>query len=339
MKSILIYGSGHICALDHIYIKHLLSVGYSTILFPAQSKFLVYYNKSFVNKLIFRAGFSSIYSLIDTEFRKKVLEFNPDIIWVFKGMELFPETIGWLKDRGIKVANYNPDNPYIFSGRGSGNKNVTKGMRFFDLYMTYDTKVLARLRKNKIKAELIPFGFDIADEALEKAIKAPEIIKACFVGSPDSERAALLNELLGRGISIDIYGDGWGKFRMGPDAQIFPAVYNDEFWITLRKYRVQINMMRKHNINSHNMRSFDIPGVGGIQVAPYTHDHDLFFEDGKEIFLYKNMEHCATLISTLLSLSAEDASFIRKSAREASLLRKYSYKNRCEQVIQLFHNL
>ncbi len=339
LKSILIYGSNHVSALEHIYLKYLSDFGIKVTLFPAQDKFLEYYTKSLRTKITFRLGLSSIYASIDKEFRKAVTAFKPQIVWVFKGMELIPGTIKWLKGRDIKVVNYNPDNPYVFSGRGSGNKNVTKGLRLFDLYMTYDLKILERLKKDKINAALIPFGFDIPHEALEKAIAAPEIMRACFVGGADSRRVEFLNKLSARGVPLDIYGEGWNKFKLHPAIQVYPAVYEHEFWITLRKYRVQINMLRVHNLTSHNMRTFDIPGAGGIEVAPYTNDHNRFFKDGEEIFLYRDAEHCVSIINNLLSSSAEDIMLKRKAARAASLQRKYSYKDRSEQAVKLFSDL
>jgi len=50
------------------------------------------------------------------------------------------------------------------------------------------------------------------------------------------------------------------------------------------------------------MRSFDIPGVGGIMLAPRTADHQLYFEDGKEVFLFKDIGECVKSIQELLSM-------------------------------------
>lgn len=339
LRSIFIFGSNHVSALELVYLKYLSDFGFNVGLFPAQDKFLDYYTRSIINKIIFRLGISSIYAAIDKEFRKAIIAFDPQIVWVFKGMELMPKTIQWLKSRNIKVVNYNPDSPYIFSGRGSGNLNVKKGLPLFDLYMTYDSQILERLKKDKINAALLPFGFDIPETTFDEAIVAPEIIKACFVGGADAGRVEFLNALSRRGIPIDIYGSGWNKFHLDPAIQIYPAVYETEFWITLRKYRVQINMLRVHNLTSHNMRTFDIPGVGGIEVAPYTDDHERFFKDGEEIFLYRDVEHCVNIINELLSSSAETVLRYRGAARAASIERKYSYKDRSKQVVTLFSDL
>ena len=55
--------------------------------------------------------------------------------------------------------------------------------------------------------------------------------------------------------------------------------------------------MRIHNPDSHNMRSFEVPGVGGIMVAPDTKEHRIFFEVGKEIFYSLICLHVLALLN------------------------------------------
>jgi len=141
---VLVSGAGKAPAIERYYIKHLNELGVETELFAAQDIFFQQYGKSLVNKILFKAGLSTIYREINDLFREKVKQASPDIIWVFKGMEIFPETLRWAKKEGIKLVNYNADNPFIFSGKGSGNKNVTGSIGLYDLHMTYDKATLER---------------------------------------------------------------------------------------------------------------------------------------------------------------------------------------------------
>jgi spore maturation protein CgeB len=138
---ILISGAISNYAIERHFLKHFKDIGLIVEVFAAQNIFLDYYSKSLFNKLLFRAGHESIYKKINLDLRKKVEEFGPDVFFVFKGMEIYPSTLQWIKSRGVKLVNYNPDNPFIFSGRGSGNKNVTDSISIFDLHLTYDTTV------------------------------------------------------------------------------------------------------------------------------------------------------------------------------------------------------
>jgi spore maturation protein CgeB len=336
-KKILIVGSDQVWSIERIYLKYLSELGVETELFAAQNFFFKYYNRSLINKIFFRLGLSSIHKKINAMLLEKAKQYEPDVIWVFKGMEIFPETIDRLKLSGCKVVNYNPDNPFIFSGRGSGNQNVKNAIGKYDLHFVYDKTVQKKIEDNyPVKTFYLPFAFELDGSLYEECVAQNEIIKVCFLGNPDNERAAFLNELLNKGIKTDLFGNDWKKFIDHPNASLFPPVYGDEFWKTLRRYRVQLNLMRIHNLDSHNMRSFEIPAVGGIMIAPDTPEHRIFFEDGKEIFLFKNSDECLAKINYVMNLTTDEADKIRSNARDRSITSAYSYKDRAKTVYEAF---
>ena len=52
MNRILVIGSAHPAALEHIYVKHLQQFGNIVELYPIQDHFLQYYSKSIFNKIL-----------------------------------------------------------------------------------------------------------------------------------------------------------------------------------------------------------------------------------------------------------------------------------------------
>ncbi len=327
-------GSNHVWSLEKIYYKYLRELSADVELFPAQNYFYEYYNQSLINKIIYRAGLSGIIDKVNKKLQKHVEHFKPDVVWVFKGMELLPATLQWLKDQHIFLVNYNPDNPFIFSGQGSGNANIGKSIALYDLHFTYNLEVKNRLEKEGHNVFFLPFGFDLSERLYEECCKEKEIIKPCFIGNPDRGRADFINKLAGKGIAIDVYGNQWDKFLRHPKINLFPTVLGDDFWKVLRRYRVQINLMRVHNLNSHNMRSFEIPSVGGIMLAPDTDEHRLFFNDKKEVFLFSDLEQCANLINQILCSEGAIVDSMRQEARQRCLISKYSYADRAVLVLQ-----
>src|SRR4030095_14195802 len=119
IKRILIVGSDEKWSLERIYIKHLNELGVETSHYPAQSIFYKYYYKNVVNKLVFKSGFSEIFNKISAGLLEHCKRFKPDLIWFFKGMEIDPDSLKKLRDQGYFLVNYNPDNPFYFSGTGS----------------------------------------------------------------------------------------------------------------------------------------------------------------------------------------------------------------------------
>lgn len=336
---VLIVGSDEIYAIENYYVQHLTDIGISVQLYPAQKFFFRYYQRSVVNKMICRIGLSSILSSINKNLKYIVTEFNPDVLWVFKGMEVFPSTLKWCKQRGIKLVNYNPDNPFIFSGTGSGNKNVTNSITLFDLHFTYNIEILEQLEQRGLNTKFLPFAFENSHEVNQVLKEENEIVKLCFIGNPDKERANFIMEIARRGIEVDLHGNQWDRFVNHPNLRIHEAIYGAQLLRALRKYRIQLNLMRVHNEDSHNMRTFEVPGVGGIMIAPSTKEHRFFFEENREAFFFKDINDAADSIKAILHLSFAEASAIRKAARSRSINSGYTYKDRSLYVAAELKNL
>jgi hypothetical protein len=337
---VMIVGSDKVYAIENFYVKHFRASGISVDHFTAQAAFYNYYQKSLLNKLIYKAGLSTIIRKINQSFIQEVRKVMPDVVWVFKGMEISPSSLRKVKAMGVALANYNPDNPFIFTGKGSGNSFVTRSIDLYDLHFTYNLAVEKMLKERQgSKTAFLPFGFEISEDLYQDCAQQQEIVKACFLGNPDKQRATFIEALAERGISIDVYGNHWNRYVRHASVTIFQPVYGDELWRTLRKYRVQLNMMRVHNEDSHNMRTFEVPGVGGIMVAPSTPEHLLFFKNGVEAFFYHDANECAEIISKLLAIDIPAAESIRQHARNASLQKKYEYKYRAAEALGVLKQL
>ncbi len=330
----MIVGSDRIYAIENFYVKYLREAGVEVFHFPAQSYFYDYYQAGILNKLIFRAGLSGINKKINGQFLQAVNSFKPEVVWVFKGMELFAESLEKVKAMGVKLVNFNGDSPFIFSGKGSGNKNVTESVGLYDLHLTYNSAVKKQIEHTfTMPVSILPFGYNIDDELYETCCREKEILRVCFLGNPDTYRGAFLQQLAEQGVPLDLYGNNWKKFVQHPSVKIYAAVYADACWKVLRRYRVQLNLMRPHNPDTHNMRTFELGGVGAIQLAPATVDHQHYFTPDKELLIYKDPEDCVRQINQLLCMDKSSADTIRLNARNRSLQSGYSYKARSLQAL------
>jgi spore maturation protein CgeB len=312
---ILIIGSDYNWSIERIYKRELLQLGHEVTHVPVQNWYYDFYFKSRIHKALVRLGLTSL----ATNIQKRLLaELNGqyfDLIWVFKGMELIPQTLQTLKRQTTRLINFNPDNPFIFSDKGSGNKNITQSIHLYDEHFTYDYEVKSRIESEfGIMCTLVPFGFNSDVISTEEHNEGEEIKAVCFVGNPDAYRTKILKEILDHGLPLHVYGHDWQKYIKHPNLTIHGAVYEMDYYKTLRKYRVQLNVMRVHNLDSHNMRSIEVPGCGGIMLAPRTSDHEAFFEEGKEAFFYNDIIDLLSQAKNILELSHMDAMLLRKKA-------------------------
>lgn len=322
---ILIIGSDYNWSIERIYIRELLKLGHEVQHIPVQNWYYDFYYKSKLHKIFTRLGLTRIQSKIQKRLIIEAQHQIFDLIWVFKGMEIQPKTLLDLKKQTNRLINFNPDNPFIFSGKGSGNKNVTLGIPLYDEHFTYDHEVKKQIdKKFGIKCTLIPFGFDQVT-TLDNDMQLTQDIKAvCFVGNPDAYRTEILKVILASGFPLHVYGNDWDKFLQHPNLINHGPIYQKEYYQTLQKYRVQLNIMRVHNLDSHNMRSMEIPGCGGLMLAPKTKDHIAFFEEGKEAFFYENKAQLISKVKMIFELEDSAIRKMRLDARE-KVLNQYSY--------------
>jgi spore maturation protein CgeB len=324
--NILIIGSDYNWSIERIYKRELLKLGHEVTHVPVQNWHYDFYYKSIIHKALVRLGFTRLQTNIQKRLLEKIDGQYFDLIWVFKGMELTPQTLKTLKKHTTRLINFNPDNPFIFSGKGSGNKNVTQSIHLYDEHFTYDYEVKSKIESEfGLKCTLVPFGFDNEVISTQELDEVEEIKAVCFVGNPDAYRSKILQEILNKGLPLHVFGHDWQKHLKHPNLTIHGAVYEKDYYKTLRKYRVQLNIMRVHNLDSHNMRSIEVPGCGGIMLAPRTKDHEAFFEEGKEAFYYDNVKDLVDKADKILVLDALEVNYFRKQAREKAM-NHFTYK-------------
>ncbi len=338
---ILIIGSEKEWAFENHYIKHLRDLGVEVDCYAVHDLFYSYYYKSIVNKLIFRLGLSNIYNKINNQLLTLINNSQYNIIWVFKGMEIYPQTLKKIREKKIKLVNLNPDHPFIHTTRGSGNNNVLESIPYYDLHLCYNLPVKKRIEeKYHLACEWLPFGYEQSEVVIPK--EKDEIKRACFIGNPDAYRAQQLLEIIQAGIPLDLFGNAWDKWIKpmdNADINFFPPIYKENFNKVASKYRLQLNIFRPHNDNSHNMRTFEMPGLACIMLAPDSEEHQRLFTENKEAFFYRSSEEMIEKAHSILDMNYETALAIRYAACNRSAESGYTYKERAKQVLSIFKNL
>ena len=339
MLKLLLVGSDKEWAIENSYIKELTELC-EVELYNSHGDFIDYFRKSIINKVLFRFGLSKIFDRLNQSFIKKVDEFQPEAILIFKGMEIFPSTLESLRRKNIKLFNYNPDHPFVYHSKGSGNINVLKSIRLYDHHFSYSKRILEELKeKFEIKSgSWLPFGYATAiapDLSTDTAIN-----KACFIGNADIERVKMIKTLALEDIPVDVYGLGWQNGLKGiNNVRIYGPVYKEDFNSKAPMYDVQLNFFRPHNEDSHNMRTFEMPALGCIMLAPSSTEHSLIFKDKEEAFFYTSKEQMKQLCKEILMMTDEERNNIRWNAYNRSLNSGYSYKARARMVFNQINSI
>jgi spore maturation protein CgeB len=210
----------------------------------------------------------------------------------------------------------------------------------YDIHFCYGRELVRKLRDEwHLKAVELPFAYRETDVHHQPLKREEELCRLAFVGNPDRARGGIVRQLLRLGFEVDVYGHNWSKFlKASGKCRIFPLVHDEAYWSALKKYRVQLNVFRPHNVGSHNMRTFEVPSVGGILLTPYSAEQASYFQVDREVFFYQSFQELVDKAAYLTSLSFDEANVYRRQARQRCLDGGYDYAHRARFVLGVFRS-
>jgi hypothetical protein len=259
---------------------------------------------------------------IRREFRRRVevlAENGPaDLVLVVKGAFLDPRSIDHLRLLfDSPVVCWNPDSPFdnAISNCGAG---IPRAIGSYDAYVTWSDDVAGHLSAIAARVLVIPFAWDpdIMRPTAGHGVAASRIV---FIGTATSERSAWLESLAH--LRPMVFGDRWPKIE-GVD--IRDPVRGIEFCRIVGEAKWNLNLLRPQNARSHNMRTFELLGAGGNQVAPQTDDHRRFLSGDSRTVLFQSQEE---LESILRSDPCE------RPPRLPDLIQGHTYADRTNQLL------
>jgi len=217
------------------------------------------------------------------KFSRWIAEDRADVIFMYVSGELVePDTLSALREFGIPMINLALNDKEHFvgkirSGRAFGSRDIC---RYFDLCWTSTEDALMKYCVEGARPIYLPEG---ANPEIHKPYDLEKIIDVSFVGQCYGNRAAVINELLRRGIVVEAYGHGWPRGSLPVEDMV--KLYS----------RSKINL-GFGGVEGHpdtfclKGRDFEIPMSGGLYL---TEDHPELsnaFRIGEEILTYSGME-------------------------------------------------
>ena len=334
---VLILGSFGKGALENFYVSGLKDkIAVET--FDVTEAYYSKLESSIANRIINKAIPAVLFKPINSDLWNFIGNKNYDVILVFKGLTLFPDTIAQLKKNCRIICCYNPDHPFKFYSEGSGNKNILDSIRLYDLYFSYASRITGELKeKFQVTSYTIPFGYDSAGVVAQTG-KNEFSDKWLLIGSYDRERAMFLEEL--KDENVHVYGDMKWKTRSNnaylEKAFQGRALYGDEYKTAIQSAAGVFNLLRKQNMEeqSHNMRTFEVPGYGGLLISNRTEEQMNFFEEDTEAIYFDSIEELKDKLRYLRQHPLKILD-IKNAANLRAKRSGYSYIDRSDQLLNI----
>lgn len=331
--SILLIGSGMPTSLENMYLRAFRRYGYPDVhLFDLEPFVPALCRRRYINRLTLPIQHAMLSSKLVDFLCKSRRKFN--IIIVFKGMA-FPrrslEQCRRLAGDALWV-NINPDDPFNVGSPGASNRKVVETIPFYDLYCIWSRCLVEKLHDHGAqRVTYLPFGYD---EEFHQSAHCPVTPSktVSFVGSWDAEREGILTALAGH--ELVVYGNGWGHVPFSSVLRqrlVQRDLFGEELAAAISGPAVSLNLLRPQNAGSHNMRTFEIPAMGGLMLTNRTGEQQEFFPEDEACYMYGDLDELRAKIDHILAHPQETA---RVRARGMELVQAHSYVARVKSLMQ-----
>ena len=330
-KKILLVGSNEFFSLERMYLRAFKKANCNVKIFHIYN-----INKNLFFRFIWKY-FKFLYFYQQRQKLQKYIKKNVnkyDLIIIFKGLYLNKKFIIDLKKicYSSKFVNIYPDNPFDRNYFNDiSNNNLFKALKYFDYFFTYSKKIQKKLKlilpTNKII--YLPFAHDPAIHIRQKLFHK-HLYDISFIGTADKERFNIIRQL--KDYKIVIGGNGWDRYKQLKNVVYLGAINTQLSATVIRKSTVSLNLLRKQNYGSHNMRTFEIPSMNGLMLTTRSYEQNKFFPENRASFMFGNTQELNEKIEYIFS-HPEKAKLIRRKG--LSLVKKHNYMERLKCLIKL----
>jgi len=272
--------------------------------------------------------------------KKKITLFMPDVVFVYKGAFVLPQTLQYAKEHNCRLALFYPDVSMAAHG-----PYIPKALPLYDIIFTTKTFGITDLAtvygvKN---AHFIPHGFDPLihkKSDISPEDKAKFGCDVSFIGtwSPKKELwLSILKNTLPE-IDLKIWGEQWYKAK-APElkkAIQHTAVLGDMYAIAIQCSKINLGILSEQVKGSSSgdlitSRTFHIPGSSGFLLHERNAESVQYFDEDKEAGFFADAVEMTKKVKFFLENDA-----LREKIQEAGYqraLKEDSLDERAKRVI------
>jgi hypothetical protein len=250
-------------------------------------------------------------SRLNRDIVKRSINSRPDVVFIWRGTHLLPETIREIKERtGAVVVAYNNDDPFspLYSeSRSLSHRNLWKmwiqSIKEYDIHFVYRPLNLKEIIAAGAKEAHLLLPYYIPDIHKSNQVGAEDRRKyecdAVFIGHfEDDGRIKYLQALVDAGLKVKLFGGkSWAKAALGGLSDFFGPIHElsgIEYAKALKTASLALCFLSKLNRDVYTRRCFEIPASGGLLLSERTSELTSMFSDGKEAVFFSSPNELVT---------------------------------------------
>ena len=214
-----------------------------------------------------------------------------DLIWIDKGIWIFPESIYEIKKHSNgHVVHYTPDSQFLINRSDL----FEKSLNLYDFLITTKSfEVDNYTSKSPAKVILVNQGICLERYQAAKS----KTMYQCDIGLISDYKphyGKVISNLSECNFGIKVWGPKWKRaalFKAVPKEYVCgPGLWGAEYVSALASFKIGLGLLSKYIPEQHTTRSFEIPAAGTFLLAERTAEHLELFEEGKEAEFFSTRE-------------------------------------------------
>lgn len=258
---------------------------------------------AFAKKLQNRLILGPIVQAINRDLLKVAAEFQPDMIFIYRGTHVTSETIKILKmqRQDVTVVGYNNDDPFAKFHPYSLWRHFLKAAPDYDLMLAYRHHNIGEFLKIGVPRVELLRSWYFPERNHPVVLSVEEKIRyecnVVFIGHYEADdRKPYLEELVRQGVRLKIFGPGYDwdpVLKNSPELQSLAPiqlVWGEDYNKALCGAKVALCFLSKLNRDTYTRRCFEIPATGALMLSEYTDDLASLYKPGEEADFFKSKE-------------------------------------------------
>lgn len=209
-----------------------------------------------------------------------------DLIWVDKGVCLWPATVRRLRELASRLVYYTPDTSFLHNRSRFFNRTIS----------LYDRVVTTKsLELSEFQRLLSPEKLILTTQSYDQRLHFPRVSfarkrpEAVMIGLCEPAREECVASLLDAGVPVRIGGRGWHGFlrRRQRDLNLFfegDSVFGDHYAEVLSRASIGLGLVTRRFAELHTTRTFEIPACGTALATENSSEVSRIFGPGDAIF-------------------------------------------------------
>lgn len=298
-----------------------------------QEKFFPYRISKLWDRVENKIGYGPRYRAFNQELLAAVKKATPDILWIEKGVAVFPETLRQCRNYCGRIVSFHTDDPFGYLGYfGKRNwRHHLAGVQYYDVcFVIQQQTALDYLHLGAAHAYRCFVGFDpLMHRPLQQPVPVPKIADSViFLGKYEPSREPILEAVLKVTKNLYISGWNWDHCRSQALRQanvISPAgLWGDDYAAAISQAGIVLGLLTRYHRDFCTNRSFEIPACGGFMLAERTVEHQLLFKEGVEADYWSDLDQLCDKIKHYLT-HIEEARAMGHRGRQRALAAGYGY--------------